>query len=338
MVRSLSLLLVFLILVGCEWGREGELTGLWREAVQADTVDAYVSFLAEQKPGENVDVGSVTPFGDDAHDRSRVARRRMFEIAFAAAHNTCPFGVLHVDLRQNIKGVSAAFDFQRSGPGRALVALGVQLTETPGSADATLIVELNGEGINQQFVSQSDFSSTINAVTAGKVQGALWFANRPDAKVGFEGEGRGRAVVAENYRPPSGDVPEGIQDALEDAGFENKLATLVYDRCGAAAAAFVYFGREVAGRDASKSVEEDLERRLAADREDVHALTIAMAFGVGQLYGLSELSYPSSEKALRFLTTSSPADQGTIALAWSNTFHHWTKPEWLVVPALKDGE
>lgn len=338
MARAFSLLLVFLLLAGCEWGREGELTGLWREAVQADTVDAYLGFLAEQKPGENVDVGSVTPYEDDGHDRSRVARRRMFEIAFAAAHKKCPFKVLRVDLRQNIKGVSASFDFAGSGPGKALIALGVQLRQAPAPADATLVVELNGEGISQQFASQTDFSSTINAVTAGKVQGALWFADRPDAKVSFKGEGRGRAVVAENYRPPSGDVPEGIQDALEDAGFENKIASLVYDRCGAAAAAFVYFGGEVAGRDASKSVDEDLERRLAADLEDVRQMAIAMAFGVGLLSGLSELSYPDSEKALRFVTTSSPADRGAIALAWSNTFHHWDRPDWLVVPASKNGE
>lgn len=338
MARAFPLLFVFLCLTGCEWGREGELSRLWRAAVEADTVDAYLGFLAEQKPGEKADVGSVTPYGNENHDRPRVARRRMFEIAFEAAHGKCPFDALAVDLRQNIEDVETAFNFRKSGPGQALAALGVELTDAPGPADATLVVELNGKGIEQQFVSQTSPAPIIKAVTAGKVQGALWFADRPDVTFEFAGEGRGRAIVSENHRPPSDDVPEGIQDALKSAGFENALASAIYDRCSAAAAAFVYFGRDVSGRRASKLADDDLEQRLAADLDDIRALTIAMAFGVEQLYGLSDLSHRSSQKALRFLTRSTDADRGTVALAWSNTFHYLTMPEWLVVPVSKDDE
>ncbi|MCP5370933.1 MAG: hypothetical protein H6907_04300 [Hyphomicrobiales bacterium] len=324
---------LMLALAACGDPRQEELERQWAQAVRQDTVAGYVAFLAGQRKGEDGAVGEHRLHGNSGDRRSRVAAGRMFELALDTARGACPFRTVYVDLRQDIRNVAPPFALDRSGPGEVMAQMGVDFTVgrtfDRAEADEVLVLRLGGTGEKLTYGGFGDGKGTVTMVGGGTVQGEMWFASRPRSKAAFKGSYR-QAVASRVEADHAARVfPRALELALDNAGFAAKFAGLVYDLCGPAAGALVYFGTAVRAHRPSKSVDPGLERRMAADLDRVRPAATAAAFGShGHI-----LPYDRSDKAGRFLLNTVTDGKDTLAAALKNTHPGGKLPEWLAAEA-----
>ena len=333
-VRFAATVCVFVILGACGNSRESDLDKLWEQAVQQDTVEAYVHFLATQRPEEDSSIGTITPYKEYFGRRSDVATARIFELTLEEIKGTCPFKTLYIDIRQNIRNVDQSFSFHSSRLGDAMKQLGVVLTTDSNAFDESLIFILNGKGnVSEYIPQQGGFSTPVKAISGGEVAGDIRFAGQPYNKVSYQGKFELMQVLPESEAAYVEKVfPKALAYAMDNAKISNSFAKLVYDVCGPAAGAYIYFGSELRGNLYSKKVDDELEQRMQKDIDKVRSVVIAAAFGSGILGSERDIYYSRSEKALRFFINSSGEHKDILITAWKNTQPFGNLPDWLDTP------
>lgn len=329
--KVIFLLLIVLALNACGNSRESELEELWARAVQQDTIAGYIHFLANQKKEEDEAIGKVTPYREYWGRRSTVAAARIFDLTLENIRGACPFDTLYVDLRQDINNVDQSFSFHSSRLADALRQLGVSLTTEQNAPEETLVFVLNGRGNISEYVPQQGGSHTpVKTISGGAVEGDIWFVSRPQDKVSYHGKFELMQVLPESEASYVGKVfPKALVYAMDDSKISNSFAKLVYDMCGPAAGAYIYFGSELRGNLHSEKVDDDLEARMEKDIDKVRPVVIAASFGSGMLGNENDIFYSRSEKALRFLVNSSGDNKEIIISGWKNTQPFGALPDWL---------
>ena len=229
------------IMVGCQSEREKELVAKWAAAVKTDTIRGYVGFLAEQKKDEDAEVGDHAIYDDSGENRSRAARRRMFELALESVKGACPFTSLGFDVRQSISNVGPNFSLRSSSIGDGLRLLGVSLDQ-PSQAGERLIMTLRGQGVEGRYKFLNGRPSG-SMVIGGNVEGTIALASRPGQILPFNGSyGGGGLVTQAEVKYAATTFPKGLKRALENAGLTHLVAGLIHDACSPSAGALIYFG------------------------------------------------------------------------------------------------
>ena len=93
-------------------------------------------------------------------------------------------------------------------------------------------------------ITKKDFTRQYKLCPVVEVNGKVWFVDRPENQVSFDGKFelmQGTSESVESYADQV--LPKSLLYAIDNGEISNRFTNLIYDKCSPTVAAYVYIGR-----------------------------------------------------------------------------------------------